>query len=516
MIDSADRAEPSSPNERRRYLAHSAISISRRDRLAMAGILRPDTRADLAPDALVSDLLPHDADLVLERTDPDLVLVETGAFAAGHPWVGAGDPSAADVARRLLRLLDVTRAIGRPSVMWWTGPRHAMPGLIPFESRFDHVVSSEPGEAGGTDLGWDPGVQLARFDPIGIQPDRPVHPVAHGRWEEVPRQGVRAFTEAALDALADDRLDLWIDSGATGATWLPERIRSRGVRRVDVDELPDLYRSNGLFLADPLTRQTGGPISASTLRQLASGARVVSGPNETLAAALGGWIEGVSEPGDVGKAVRAAAASGPRTGSAQRALLRTLFLHHDTTRAITTLAHLAGVSAPTPRRHICVVARLDGNARPADLLDAVILQRHRPTEALIDAADPADAMTAIRELELAGIPARALPPSGPERGLARRAASQTSAGWLWLWSSTAEHGPLFLLDSLVAGMISGASAIGGSAGSQDGFHGSGRFEAHVVSREAAASMPDTGIGWSTAWSDRGATAYTVGSDPEEG
>ena len=75
-------------------LAHSEISITARDRLVVAGILRSDTTLDLAPDALVNELLPHDADLVIERTDPDLLLVESRALgAAAHgrapgnrPW----------------------------------------------------------------------------------------------------------------------------------------------------------------------------------------------------------------------------------------------------------------------------------------------------------------------------------------------------------------------------------------------------------------------------------------------
>lgn len=516
MIGSADRAESTVPDARRHFLAHSELSVSPRDRPVVAGILCPDTIRDLEPDARVNALLPHDAELVLERTDPDLVLVESSALEAGNAWAGAGEPSVVDVARRLLRVLDVARALDYPTVLWWNNPRNAVPALIRFASRFDVVLETGP-DGDRLDMAWTPGVQLARFSPVAIGRDRPFHPVAHGRWDRAPQRELRSFVEKAVAALAQDEVELWIDAEAvTAPTWLPEPSRVRSVRRVAGADLPDLYRGHGLFLAEPLTAPAGHrQISTRTLRQLASGARVVSGPNEALAAVLGEWIEWTADARGVTDAARSAAALGPRTPADLRRLLRGLFLGHDTTGAVANLARLVGTREARRRRNVCVVARLDENARPEAFVDAVILQRHRPSEALITAADPTDANAAINELERAGIPARTPRPPGPERGLARWASRHASAGWLWVWSPAIAHDRCFLLDMVIGGIMTGASAVGRAHRPGDGFVDGSGLTSRIVSREAATMLPDIVDGSLTTWSDRGARVYGVGTDPEE-
>jgi len=515
MIGSAERAESQASDERHRYLAHTEVAIGPRERLVVGGILRPDTTADLEPDVQVDALLPHDAGLVLERAEPDLVIVESRAVAAGNPWAGAGEPGIADVALRLLGVLDGARALGRPSVLWWSGPRHATPGLIPFESRFDLVVASDPGP-GVAASAWTPGLQLARFDPIGGDPDRSVRPVAHVRWDEAPSRSARSFMEGALAGLATEEPELWIDADAVvGATWLPDRLRSAGLRRVAHEALAELYRARGLFLADPLTVSPGmRPIATGTLRQLASGARVVSGPNESLAESLGEWIEWAPDARQVRDAVRSGAGLGPRTTADIRRLLGALFLRHDTTGAVGALARMLGIRRATPRRDCCAVARFDAHTRPEAFLDAVVLQRHRPTEAIIAADDPADAAIALWELERLGIPVRSVPPPGAERGVARWAASHTSAAWLWVWSPGFENDPAYLIDALTAGLMTGASAIGCVPGASDGFCDGSQLKGPVVSRAAAARLPDMGSVWTRSWKDRGATFYGIATDPD--
>ena len=516
-IGSADRAESAILDERRRYLAQSEISISARDRLVVAGILRADTMRDLAPDALVNEVLPHDADLVIERTDPDLLLVESSALGVGSPWTGAGEPSVADVARRLRRALEVAHSIGRPSVLWWNGPRTATPGAIPFESRFDLVVATDA-DPSDADTAWSPGVQLARFSPLGVRTDRPFHPVAHGRWDQAPRRGLRSFVQEALAALADDRLELWIDAESVPrSTWLPVERPARGVRRVLDIELPDLYRGHGLFLAEPLTERPGRRVvSTHTLRQLASDARVVSGPNPSLAPDLGAWIDWADDPASLPGVVRDAAKLGARTPTERRRLLRQLFRGHDTSKAVGTLAKLVGATGATRRRNASVVARLDAHVRPEAFVDSVILQELRPAEALIAADDPADARTAINELERAGIKARLLPPVAAGRGLARSAASLSTSDWLWLWSHEIDHDPRFLIDAVLHGVVTGAAAIGRGDGAEDRFVSGPELRGMVVSREAAMRLPEVGDDLLTAWSDRGARVYAVGTDHDDG
>jgi hypothetical protein len=513
MIDgSADRAESAILDERRRYLAHSAISVRARERLVVAGILRSDTTLDLAPDALVNELLPHDVDLVIERTDPDLLLVESRALGPDGAWAGAGEPSVADVAWRLRRALEVARSIGRPSVLWWNGPRTATPGAIPFESHFDLVLSTNP-DPSAADTAWSPGVQLSRFSPLGARPDRPVQPVAHGRWDEAPPRGLRSFLDAATTALTDERLELWIDAESVRRpTWLPAGHRAQDVRRVLDTDLPDLYRAHGLFLAEPLTEGPGPRVVATrALRQLASDARVVSGPNPSLASQLGDWIDWADEPAGIRDVVRDAAKRGARTPTERRRLLRRLFQHHDTSNAIGTLARLIGASGATRRRDASVVAQLDAHVRPDVFVDSVLLQERRPAEALIAAEDAGDARTAISELERAGIRARRLPP-----GLARSASAVATTDWLWLWSHEIQHDPRFLVDAVLHGVMTGAEAVGRGQGVEDRFVNGPELRGVVVAREAALRLPEVGDDLLTAWSDRGATVYAVGTDHDDG
>ena len=516
MIGSADHAELAAADGRRRFLAHSEISVSPRERPTIAGILTPDTVCDLEPDAGVAVLLPHDADIVIERTDPDLVLVESSALARASAWAPAGDPSVVDVARRLLRVLDVARGSALATVLWWDSPRHASPGLIEFESRFDLVLTTD-GDRDRRDASWSQGVQLSRFSPIGIDHDRRFHPVLHGGWEFALPRAVRSFLDSAALALEDHELEIWVDAEATtGPTWTPSEPREYRLGRVAHRELPDRYRGHGLFLAEPLTAPPAWQgTSVRTLRQLASGARVVSGPNESLAAVLGEWIEWTPDAATVVAAVETAAKLGPRSATDLRRLLRLLFQSCDASRAVADLTHLVGVREATRRRDVCVVARLGEGARPEPFVDAVVLQRHRPTEALIAAADPAIAEAAVAELERVGIAARIPRAPSPERGAERWAADHTSAGWIWTWTPTIEHDRHFLLDAVVGGITSGASVVGRTAGSEDRFVDAAQVSGYIVSREAAAAMPDILDRSLATWSERGASIYGVGADPSE-
>ncbi len=184
VIDAWGRSGADEPDDTRRYLGDSAVAIGPRDRLQVAGILRPEVVTDLEPDAVVASLLPHDARLVLERADPDVVLIQSSALGPGQPWAYGGEPSAADVARRLLSVLEIAQDLGRRVVLWYDGPRHETPALIPFESRVDLVVAEETGTDSGTDVAWSTGVQLARFNPIAPAADRSLGPVSHRRWSQ--------------------------------------------------------------------------------------------------------------------------------------------------------------------------------------------------------------------------------------------------------------------------------------------------------------------------------------------
>ncbi len=82
--------------------------------LVVTGAISALGCATIAPDAVVHPLLPHDADIVVEATGADLVLIQASALLPGEPWAYATDPSAAD-----------RGAPARPDDRHGPGPRQA-------------------------------------------------------------------------------------------------------------------------------------------------------------------------------------------------------------------------------------------------------------------------------------------------------------------------------------------------------------------------------------------------------
>ncbi|MGH3389200.1 MAG: hypothetical protein ACRDOO_10020, partial [Actinomadura sp.] len=125
-------------------------SVRPADRLVIAGALTAETSAAFGAVAHVVPLAPHDAGVVVDQVDPDLVIFEAAACAAGHPWAFLGDPAATDKERSLTTVADAARTRGRPVVLWRNAP--CAPGL----------------EAYGWDAieDGDTGVPLDRFNPL--------------------------------------------------------------------------------------------------------------------------------------------------------------------------------------------------------------------------------------------------------------------------------------------------------------------------------------------------------------
>jgi hypothetical protein len=204
--------------------------------LVIAGVLTDRARATLSPDAIVHQLLPHDADLMLDGSGADLILIEAAALLAGSAWAYAGDPAGADRGRRLGRLVASARTLGKPVIFVRNVPAHLAPGLDWVAASCDAV--SQDGF----------GVQLARFNPLGAesqdrQPGQPVYAGARDP-REAPALRVR------LDAL-------------TGKVQVAGEVPWR--------RAPALYREHAVFV-------TADPDQAR--EQQACGARVIMAADE--------------------------------------------------------------------------------------------------------------------------------------------------------------------------------------------------------------------------------------------
>lgn len=154
-----DRPEPPARELRtvvsgcRLYLAHRALSSAPRDRLVIAGVLSDGTAEDFAAEAVVNRLLPHDGLLLLERTNPDALVVQLSACSdATGPWSLTGTGMVPDLDRNLAELIAETRALGRKAVLWRDVPATGAPGLAHLS--WDAVVDA------------DTGVRLSQLDPV--------------------------------------------------------------------------------------------------------------------------------------------------------------------------------------------------------------------------------------------------------------------------------------------------------------------------------------------------------------
>jgi hypothetical protein len=389
-------------------------------RLVITGALTALSCATLAPDAIVAPLLPHDADFVLEGTGADLVLIETAAMLPGSGWAYAGDPAATDRGRRLAALVSLARSLGKPVVLLRNAGWHPARGLDWLTASCDAVIDG------------DLGVQLARFNPIGLDPGRPRHPVYAARRDPQEPHAVRLI----LDELTRGHGPVAV-SGAAG--W-----RSA----------PSLYRGHGLFVA---------ATDAQAREQLAAGARVV-GPVGTAVTASGG-IPGpdAARAAEEIEVARKAAARGP---AEIRPVLRELFENHATPARLASLAGLLGLPADVAAsRRIAVLAELPDASHAQRLGHDLMRQRLRPAEVIVSLAGPhsdpafagqrhaaaralrvlADSGAVVRVMEGTGLPATAAAASSP---------------WVAPWEPDRDHPDCYLLDLACALECSRADAVG--------------------------------------------------------
>lgn len=373
--------------------------------LVVAGALTTKGVATLGPDAVAHPLLPHDADVLLEPTGADLVIIEAAALLGGAPWAYAADPSGTDRGRRLARMIVMARSLGKPVVFVQNVPPHLRPQLSWIAGSCDAV----------TDDGL--GVQLARFNPIGAGPGRSADPVYAGGRD--PRES--PSTRLLLDAVTADLVDV-----AAPRSW-------RG--------LPEFYRRHALFVA----------ADAGTAReQRACGAAV---------------IELADRAGDAARLradIEAAREAGPPPESEVRQTLRDIFLTHATSARLAGLAAVTGLPPGiVGGRQVTVLAA--ESWRPAELAETVLRQRLRPAEVIL-ASDEPDAEAALAPLSDRGIAVRVVPAQAAER-LASFASCPWVAPWTAPWTGPGPVPAERLLDLAAARECSRADAVGfGSAG----------------------------------------------------
>ncbi len=379
-------------------------------RLVITGAISALGCATLAPDAVVHPLLPHDADILVEATGADLVLVQASALLPGEPWAYATDPAAADRGRRLARMIVMARALGKPVVLVRDVPHSLMPGIGWLAASCDAVLD------GGL------GVQLARFNPLGVTPARATAPVYAGARDPREAPAVRAL----LDSLT-------ADGGP---------VRLAGAR--SWRSLPALYRDNAVFVTAS---------AAAGLEQAASGARVI-GP-------LGSGVDAATVRGEL----EAARAAQPLTLAEMQAGLRDIFLASATPARLAALVKAAELpGALVGGRQVGVLVSLTDGAQAGRLAATLLGQRLRPAEVI--AACAADAAGAVRAalgaLTSQGIRVVVTDAAPPGTGVewARPLARLAKVPWLAPWAADQGQAADYLLDLACARECAQADAVG--------------------------------------------------------
>jgi hypothetical protein len=385
--------------------------------LVVAGAISALGAATLTPDAVVHPLLPHDADVVLEGTGADLVLIEAAALLPGNPWAFATDPVGADRGRRLARMIVMARSLGKPVVLVRNVPHSLMPGLSWLAPTVDAVVDG------------DLGVQFARFNPIAADLARPTDPVyASGRD---PRETPAVRT--LLDALTTG-------SGAADPEVAPVKLAGARSWRA----LPSLYRMHAVLVT----------ASASQgLEQQASGARVVS-----IAGRAGTAIDAVRAE------IREASAAAPLTASEIRVALRGIFTSRATPARLAAFARAAGLPAGiVGGRQVAALARASDGTTAGKLADDIARQRFRPAEVIVATAPAAarQVTEALSGLADAGI--RVIVDDGVTPvsfGEIARLARLATSPWAAPWPAGTGREDTYLLDLACARECAQADAVG--------------------------------------------------------
>ena len=408
--------------------------------LVITGVLTARACATLAPDAAVHPLLPHDADVMLESAGADLVLIEAEAMLAGSAWAYAGDPAATDRGRRLGRLIAAARALGKPVIFIRNVPAHLAPGL-------DWVAASCDAVSDG---GF--GVQLARFNPIGLAGFRPGDPLYAGARDPRQAPAVRALLDAVADGTA------------------PGSVRMTGP--VPWHRLPALYREHALFVTASAD-QAG--------EQLACGAHVIMIGDEAAA----GGVPAAGDLAALRDKLAERAACPPRSAAETLPVLREIFTAQATPARLAALAELAGLGGDViAGRRIGVLSRACDAAGAAALADGLASQRFLPSELVVlaEAPDAASAELSARAVTATltgladrGVVVRAvpvvtggpdtsgLPGTGSHREPAdwlRRAATTARSPWVVPWQAERANGDTYLLDLACARECAQADATG--------------------------------------------------------
>ena len=222
------------------------------------------------------------------------------------------------------------------------------------------------------------------------------------------------------------------------------------------------YRSTSLVIANPFTnRDRGLAVDARSLEQLASGTRLMSGPNRAIERLAEAHVTVVGDPEDAGRGVAAALDAGAPTSAEMRTLLRALFLGHASAVMLARIVGQLGLSIdPLSGRSITTVVDLGPDSDIGRIVESTTNQIQRPTRTVIRLRDGATWPGEADSLMMnAGIDVEVQTVNSHRHDWSRLG-SDASTEWLSLWPHGRSVAPTYLLDLLIGGEMSRSDAVG--------------------------------------------------------
>ncbi|WP_201776597.1 hypothetical protein [Allosalinactinospora lopnorensis] len=368
----------------------------RDDRLVVAGILSPEARAAIEPYVRVIPLRPHDAQLVFESVDVDVVCVTASAAAPGTLWAHVGDPAVSDRTRALRWVVEAARARGVPSVLISDAPAPPALRTVGFDLVHD----------------GDLGVPLHRFNPIAAEPERDPEPV---------RLPAARSGRAAVERLAGTL----------------DGLRSAEPRWED---LPGLLRTTAAAVVDD-------PGLAD--RALACGARALllgrterDGGEETALSAVPVDADALRSDA-AGRELERVRGAGPLTPEELRLVLRSVFLSEATPARLAEIfgrVELApgsgSASLPLRGRQVSLLALPADDVTSLAFADDVLRQLHAPAEVVVP--EGSAEFTGVERLRSRGLRVRTvtgvMPGPGPGPAEWARLAEAADSPWAAMWT----------------------------------------------------------------------------------
>jgi hypothetical protein len=447
---------PLSSGHERLFVSRRPTTLVPAQRMAIAGVMRPQTAAALEPDCDVTVLMPNDARPGLERIEVDCLLVEAAAARPGHPWVGFAQLGHAERQRQLLDVVTASQAKGIPVVYWRNvAPREAL-AAQDLAARCDLVIAESPQLPG--EVQWSRGVQFARLAALWPADQVLPAPMYVGSWDPRATPGHRALLSQVLSALRPFDLRIYAEQLADDPYPYPDALRSHVAGQLSWRERLDLLSRSPVQLASPFCAERTQPDDA-LLEQLASGAHVIAGPSATRSESVNAALTVVEDAGRAVEAVREAMETGPRPVQDTRTVLRVLWSGHTVAHRLDVLGQLLGrPTGPEARPAISVLAAVRSSGELPALTAAVLGQRHRPRALVLSQSQDVRADGAISEMTAAGVHVQ-VTSEAPETATWARLAAYTDSPLVAPWSSQDPWLPFHLTDLLIGRATSGSSAV---------------------------------------------------------